>query len=399
MATAIFAAPGADTSPRRRSPAPPAPRQERVDHWSELRDPETGRKHFANVREPYINDATRAQINAAQAGATWSAFWRLLFKQQAKGRTAAIRMSAWRLAALDDVGIKGLAREAGVHPSTARRHLRILVEQIGIFGVGRSNVAIERDAATGKIVSKTGGRQKPIRIWFAPDERHAIPTPKPRIGRKSYGAPCAIGSGDGAILRARRAPASTEEEIRTTPPLAGTDGVGAALAEEGAGRQEAAEEGGQEAAGAGGQEAAPLEREAREERRRFWPSADAPAHVAKPDPRPPRPRSPSGPQEPPTKSAAEYAAEFFRRDPEKDRMVAEYQAARRAKAALRPSAPSTADRPSGAILGGQEGSPATIPFSEAADELAKLVADRRRLEADTARAAQRDAYHRDRAQG
>jgi hypothetical protein len=80
-------------------------------------------------------------------------------------------------------------------------------------------------------------------------------------------------------------------------------------------------------------------------------------------------------------------------------MVAEYQAARRAKAALRPSAPSTADRPSGAILGGQEGSPATIPFSEAADELAKLVADRRRQEADAARVAQRDAYHRDRAQG
>lgn len=402
MATAILPGPAADTSRGRRSSAPLAPRLDRADHWSEARDPETGRKHCFHIREPYINDATRAQINAAQADKTYAAFWRLVFKQQAKGRTAAIRMSAARFASLDDVGIKGLAREAGVHPSTARRHLKILVEQIGIFGVGRSNVAIERDAATGKIVSKTGGRQKPIRIWFTLQERHAIPAPKPKIGRKSYGAPCALGSDEGEALRAHGAPASREEEERTTPPVAGTDGVGAALAEEGAGRQEAAGEGGQEAAGAGGQEAASQEDEAKGERRRVWPSADAPAHVAKPAPRPPRPRSDDG-HEPPKKSAAEYADEFFRRDPKKDREVAEYvaaKAARRAKAASRPSAPSTADQPSGAIPGGQEGSPATIPFPAAdADELNGLVTGRRRQDAAVARASQRDAYHRDRAQG
>ena len=422
MATAILPGPAADTSRGRRSQAPPAPRLERADHWSESRDPETGRKHFAHFREPYINDATRAQINAAQADKTYAAFWRLVFKEQVKGRTAAIRMSAWRFSALDDVGIKGLAREAGVAPSTARRHLMILVEQIGILGKGESPVTFKRDESPqgtldengrpvrGRIVGKSSGsagRQKPIRIFFNPDERHLIPASKPRIGRKSYGAPCAIGSGDGEPVMAHGAPASREEEERTTPPLAGTDGVGAALAEEGAGRQEAAEEGGQEAAGAGGQEAAPLEREAREERRRFWPSADAPAHVAKPAPLPPRPRSPSGPQEPPRKSAAEYADEFFRRDPKKDQAVAEYvaaKAARRAKAASRPSAPSTADQPSGAIPGGQEGSPATIPFPAAdadadADELNGQVTGRRRHDAAVARASQRDAYHRDRAQG
>jgi hypothetical protein len=157
----------------------------------------------------------------------------------------------------------------------------------------------------------------------------------------------------------------------------------------------------------GGQEAASQEDEAKGERRRVWPSADAPAHVAKPAPLPPRPRSPSGPQEPPRKSAAEYADEFFRRDPKKDQAVAEYvaaKAARRAKAASRPSAPSTADQPSGAIPGGQEGSPATIPFPAAdadadADELNGQVTGRRRHDAAVARASQRDAYHRDRAQG
>ena len=398
MATAIFAAPGADTSRRRRSPAPTAPRLERGDHWSESRDPGTGRKYFANVREPYINDATRAQINAAQADATYAAFWRLVFKEQAKGRTAAIRSSAWRLAALDDVGIKGLAREAGVHPSTTRRHLKILVEQIGIFGVGRSNVAIERDAATGKIVSKTGGRQKPIRIWFTPDERHSIPAAKARNPRKSYGAPCAIGSADGAAVMARRAPASREEEIKTTPPSADTVGVGAAEAEAEAPGLTAGEAGRQEAAEAGGLAAASQEGEARRATT-HWPTADSPPHVAKPAPRAARPRSPDGQQEPPEKSFADRAAEWHRRDPEHDRIVAEYQAARRAKAASRPPAPSTADRPSGAIPGGRNEAPATIPFSEAADELAKLVADRRRQEADAARATQRDAYHRDRAQG
>lgn len=205
---------------------------------------------------------------------------------------------------------------------------------------------------------------------------------------------------------AHGAPASREDEIRTTPPTADTGGVGAAVAGAGepgltageAGRQEAAGEGGQEAAGAGGQEAASQEDEAKGERKRFWPSADAPEHVAKPDPRPPRPRYDAG-QEPPKKSAAEYAADWNRRDPEKDRMVAEYQAARRAKATMRATAASTADRPSGAILGGQEGSPATIPFSEAADELAKLVKGRRRQDADAAKEIQIDAYHRDRAQG
>ena len=85
--------------------------------------------------------------------------------------------------------------------------------------------------------------------------------------------------------------------------------------------------------------------------------------------------------------------------------MAEYvaaKAARRAKAASRPSAPSTADQPSGAIPGGQEGSPATIPFPAAdadADELNGQVTGRRRHDAAVARASQRDAYHRDRAQG
>ena len=78
-------------------------------------------------------------------------------------------------------------------------------------------------------------------------------------------------------------------------------------------------------------------------------------------------------------------------------------AARRAReardAAASASTPPESDRPSGAIPGGQEGSPATIPFSEVADELAKLVKGRRRQEADAAKEIQIDAYHRDRAQG
>lgn len=421
MATAILPGPAADTSRGRRSSAPLAPRLDRADHWSEARDPETGRKHCFHIREPYINDATRAQINAAQADKTYAAFWRLVFKQQAKGRTAAIRMSAARFASLDDVGIKGLAKEAGVAPSTARRHLDILVDQIGILGMGASPVTFLRDESPrgtldengrpvrGRIVGKvagSAGRQKPIRIWFTLQERHAIPAPKPKIGRKSYGAPCAIGSDEGEALRAHGAPASREEEERTTPPVAGTAGVGAALAEEGAGRQEAAAEGGQEAAGAGGQEAASQEGEAREGRKQLWPSADAPAHVAKPAPRPPRPRSDDG-HEPPRKSAAEYAAEFFRRDPERDRMTREYLAAKAAKraqgaeSASRPaSTPPEPDRPSETIPGAPDGSPATIPFPAAdADELNGLVTGRRRQDAAVARASQRDAYHRDRAQG
>jgi hypothetical protein len=413
MATAILPGPAADTSRGRRSSAPPAPRLDRADHWSEARDPETGRKHCFHIREPYINDATRAQINAAQADKTYAAFWRLVFKEQAKGRTAAIRMSAARFASLDDVGIKGLAKEAGVAPSTARRHLDILVDQIGILGMGASPVTFLRDESPrgtldengrpvrGRIVGKaagSAGRQKPIRIWFTLQERHAIPAAKPRNPRKSYGAPCALGSGDGGPVMAHGAPASREEEEITTPPVAGTAGVGAALAEEGAGRQEAAAE--------GGQEAASQEDEAKGERRRVWPSADAPAHVAKPAPRPPRPRSDDG-HEPPKKSAAEYAAEFFRRDPERDRMTREYlaaKAAKRAQGAESASRPASTtpepDRPSETIPGAPDGSPATIPFPAAdADDLTELVTGRRRQDAAVARASQRDAYHRDRAQG
>ena len=232
MATAILPGSAADTSRGRRSSAPPAPLLDRADHWSESRDPETGRKHFAHFREPYINDATRAQINAAQADKTYAAFWRLVFKQQVKGRTAAIRMSAWRFSALDDVGTKALAREAGVAPSTARRHLKILVEQIGILGKGESQVTFKRDDSPkgtldengrpvrGRIVGKSSGsagRQKPIRIWFTPDERHAIPAAKPRNPRKSYGAPCALGSGDGGPVMAHGAPASRDCLLYTSP--------------------------------------------------------------------------------------------------------------------------------------------------------------------------------------
>ena len=88
-------------------------------------------------------------------------------------------------------------------------------------------------------------------------------------------------------------------------------------------------------------------------------------------------------------------------------MTREYLAAKAAKraqgaesASRSASTPPEPDQPSGAIPGGQEGSPATIPFPAAdADELNGQVTGRRRHDAAVARASQRDAYHRDRAQG
>jgi len=138
-------------------------------------------------------------------------------------------------------------------------------------------------------------------------------------------------------------------------------------------------------------------------RRNGLPAPSDPPHTAKPAP---RPRGYAG-QEPPKKSAAEYADEFFRRDSRKDREVAEYLAAKAARkagtagtAGQAPSTPSAPARPSGTIPRGQDEAPVRQDdpeFDKAAAELAANL-ETKRLEAGTTRKESfRREWHAERA--
>jgi len=373
----------------RKVTAPPAPPAAKAVPWHSREG-----VYFVPVRE--LNDATRAAMRKAQCRGTWDAIHDALHDQARRGRTAAIRDAA-RLLALDDVGVMGLSRySGGLTPKTIRRHLECL-EAIGLIRVCRPPIRFT--LKDGRLCKAKGqGREKAVRIVVTVDaERHCRPGKALRLAADrrlddagSYGE--AVPTSTPVLMGSQYTPSrdNSSKNIASAPE---TDGIGSVAAANEAGGLTAAVH--EEGDGMTFVPALPPPRVPTPRRQASTP-AD-PARTARPAS---RSSSPHGQDERPT--AEEAAARWNRTDP----VVAAALAAKaRKKAELAgtagqaPSTPSAPARPSGAILGGQEGSPATIPFSEAADELAKLVADRRRQEADAARVAQRDAYHRDRAQG
>lgn len=149
-----------DTSPEQAAPVPA--------WWS---DP--GVYH---VRVPDLRTETMRLIG--RAGTTWAAFWYLCREQQRRGRNVSIRQAASR-GILLDVGVKGIARAAGLDPQTVARHLRRL-EELGLIAVVRPAVHLIRSKAGRFTTSQGRGEPTVIRATISaehlrPPGRHRDP--------------------------------------------------------------------------------------------------------------------------------------------------------------------------------------------------------------------------------
>lgn len=383
----------------RKATAPPAPPA--YDHWSVARN-EDGTRLF-HVRMPQLRTEVSREVGRRCAESAWRGIGELLREQERKGRTAAIREAAGRLMILDDVGVAGLARHTGKSRNTIYRQLAVL-EDIGLVRCVRPPVRLVH-GADGRLVAKKGGQERPVRIIVTYDPaRHGKPLRK----ASAYVQPLNIEpAAEGASYVQ---PLNTFHECFQTelPPAAETDGIGSAVA---GGR-----EGGLPAAGQDDvRQADPvpvadvmavLTNEILA-RRSGLPAPSNPPHVAKPAPRPSRPRYGAGSQDE-RRTAEEYAADFYLKvDPvvrdtlaAKAAAKAEREAERARTAGQAPESPSAPPRPSGTIPRGQDDAPVRTPEPQLDAEAAwleSMVSNTRREAGITTKDAYRREWHAERA--
>lgn len=122
--------------------APAAAPSKRERHWT---------REVFFFRSPDLRDEVRGQIGAARG--VWEELSSSLWRQERKGRSEEVR-SAARRGVLMEVGIHGLARFTGRHPTTVARHLARL-EELQLVRVHRQPTRLTRDE-NGKIVGSAG---------------------------------------------------------------------------------------------------------------------------------------------------------------------------------------------------------------------------------------------------
>lgn len=226
----------------------------KFEHWSVARDA-AGTRVF-HTRAPQLRSEVSRELGRRCAEGAWRGLFELLREAERTGRTPAIREAAGRLMILDGAGVAGLARHTGHHRSTIDRQLRVL-ESMGLVAIVRPPVTMAR-GPDGRLIAKKGGRVTAVRIvvTYNPDVHG-----KPRRKANSYGAPCTIEPA--AAEPAYGAPrGSFQRFLNTTeliPPVAGTDGSGAAVADGVVVDSAAAGEGRGDAAGTGREDAAAFE--------------------------------------------------------------------------------------------------------------------------------------------
>jgi DNA-binding transcriptional ArsR family regulator len=137
------------------------------------------------------------------AGTTWHAHWYLCREQERCGRNASIRQAASR-GILLDVGVKGIARAAGLHPQTVGRHLRRL-EELGLIAVVRPAVCLIRDRLGRLRTTQGRGEATVIRATISADHL--------RPGGRHRETECTL---RGAGLRVHGADAFTATSINST---------------------------------------------------------------------------------------------------------------------------------------------------------------------------------------
>lgn len=300
----------------------------------------TGEKYAWVKGLPDLNRQTRRLIGQSGAGWTFTTICSLLHHIGRIGRPA-----AKKAANVDQrlgVGLAAIADEAGHSENKVRRDLRRL-EELGLITVMRPNVTMVRDAA-GRLIENRTGRSQAVRVYLTICQEHVRAKASPPIASRMAPSnpsrmeglpmPDSVHSG-GAIQRdfnTKRTPAGDADGIGT--PAASAD---AGLTAGQAGGHSAAGTGRLPAAGHEGEQPILPVNAGRDEPPPMPPGRLAPAAKS------PTRRQTAGKsfasQEPPGRSAAEAAAAWHRRDPERERQRAEYLAAKAAKAPGRPPEP------------------------------------------------------------
>ena len=267
---------------------------------------------------PNLNRETRQRLGTTRAGWTFSVICTELGYAVHKGR------ATWDKQRLG-IGLRALARESGQSLGKVRRDVTAL-ERLKLVVIHRPKVMHVADPVTGKITSKSRGRCESTLIYLTITESVLRPA---KVHRGTTGgttvapppAPCKV----------HRGTTDTDLGNQRTPD-GGADGVGTPLAREAAGLTAGEEPASIMPADAGRDEPAvpagrilPL------------PNATSPA---------PRQRNHGQYGEDQRRTAAEAAAAWHRRDPQREADRREYLEAKARKAAAKASGnPQTADQP------------------------------------------------------
>lgn len=275
---------------------------------------------------PDLNRQARRLIGQSGAGWTFTTICSLLHHIGRIGRPAARK--AARFDQRLGVGLAAIADEAGHSENKVRRDLRRL-EELGLITVMRPNVTMVRDAA-GRLVENRTGRSKAVRVYLTICQDHVRAKASPPVASRM--APSNPSRMEGLpTLDSVHSGGAIQRELNTKRTPAGdADGIGTPASSADAGLT--AGEAGQEEntsilpVNAGRDEPPPMPPG------RLAPAAKAPAR-----------RQTAGKsfasQEPPGRSAAEASAAWHQRDPGRERQLAEYLAAKAAKASSRPPEP------------------------------------------------------------
>jgi hypothetical protein len=267
---------------------------------------------------PNLNRETRQRLGKLRAGWTFSVICTELGYAVYKGR------ATWDQQRLG-IGLRALARESGQSLGKVRRDVESLAD-LGLVVIHRPNVLHTSDPATGKIVAKAKGRCEETLLYLTITEAVLRPA---KVHR---------GTGDGAAVvphqatfkvhRGTTVRDSSETNTKNTPD-GGADRVGTPPASGDAGLTAGEAPASILPVHAGRDEpAVPSER--------ILPAPRA----ASPAPR----QRHNGTQE--CRSAAEAAAAWHRRDPQKEAARREYLEAKARKATARATGnPQTADQP------------------------------------------------------
>jgi len=130
------------------------------------------KRSFYWFRTPDISSETKKLINKNRCGVAWSEINASLRQQERKGSTAEKAVALFgRLLC----GIREMAANAGVTPTTMRRQVRRLAV-LGLIRIEEQLPTLRFDPATGRIISRIAGRRpKPTVIILTLNESHMRP--------------------------------------------------------------------------------------------------------------------------------------------------------------------------------------------------------------------------------
>ena len=212
-------------------------------------DPDAPITEFYHCQFPDLNRETKSAITKASSCPMWIGINSVIREQIRIGRTAAIRAAAENRQI--STGIRYIAKDIGLDPSTAREQCRRLVE-LGLIHISEDDrpfktdpvtgePLFKTDPVTGKILANRAGRAKPVTITITLKNRHMRPQSSGKKAKQLVVRTATTNSLIGGVQtppdftdRGRTATTVIEsyKELNKERPSGLTDGIGRPMAKD-----------------------------------------------------------------------------------------------------------------------------------------------------------------------